>query len=116
MIADAMAQLELGLASAGLPVDIAVCDTFSAFDAVLNNPGAFGFTNSTEACLDNLDALLAGCPGYLFFDFTHPTAVTHRILAQGLLVAVPSLPAGALVLLGAGLAALAGRRGRRMES
>jgi phospholipase/lecithinase/hemolysin len=115
-LADAMAQLELELESAGLPVDIAIFDTFGAFDAVLNNPGAFGFTNTTEGCLDNLNAFLAGCPGYLFFDFTHPTAFTHRMLAQGLLAAVPSLPTGALVLLGAGLAPLVGRRGRRMES
>jgi phospholipase/lecithinase/hemolysin len=110
-----MAQLEAGLEGAGLPVDIALFDTFGAFDTVLANPGAFGFTNTTEACLDNLQAFLAGCPGYLFFDFTHPTTFTHQILARGLLSAVPSLPAGVLVLVGAGLVALLGRRGPRTE-
>jgi phospholipase/lecithinase/hemolysin len=112
-LADAMAQLEAGLEAAGLPVDITVFDTFSAFDAALNNPAAFGFTNTTEACLDNLDAFLAGCPGYLFFDFTHPTTFTHQLLGGGLLaLAVPAPPAGALVLLGVGLIALIGRRRR----
>jgi len=113
-LADAMAQLEAGLEAAGLPVDITLFDTFGAFDAALNNPGAFGFTNTTEACLDNLEAFLAGCLGYLFFDFTHPTTFTHQLLGRGLLAAaVPSPPAGALVLVGAGLIALIGRRSRR---
>jgi phospholipase/lecithinase/hemolysin len=114
-LAEAMAQLEAGLQGAGLPVDIALFDTFGAFDTLLANPGAFGFTNTTEACLDNLQAFLAGCPGYLFFDFTHPTTFTHQILGLGLLSAVPSLPAGVLVLVGAGLVALLGRRGPRTK-
>jgi phospholipase/lecithinase/hemolysin len=115
-LADAMAQLEAGLDAAGLSVDITIFDTFGAFDAVLANPGAFGFTNTTEGCLDNLQAYLAGCPGYLFFDFTHPTTFTHEVLAQGMRAVtppVPSLPAGVLVLMGAGLVALIGRRSRR---
>ena len=114
-LADAMAQLEAGLDGAGLAVDISIFDTFSAFDSVLNDPGAFGLTNTTQGCLDNLEAFLAGCPGYLFFDFTHPTTFIHQILGEGLLAAapsVPSLPAGVLVLVGAGLLALIGRSRR----
>lgn len=112
-LADAMTQLEAGLEAAGLTVDIALFDTFGAFDLALNDPAALGFTNTTEECLDNLEAFLAGCPGYLFFDFTHPTTFTHQLLAGGFRAAVPSLPAGALVLVGAGLFALLGRRRRR---
>ena len=115
-LADAMAQLEAGLDAAGLSVDITIFDSFGAFDTVLSNPGPLGFTNTTEGCVDNLAAFLAGCPGYLFFDFTHPTTYTHRFLGLGLWAAapsVPSLPAGVLVLVGAGMVALIGRRRRR---
>jgi phospholipase/lecithinase/hemolysin len=112
-LAEAMAELEVGLETVGLPVDITLFDTFGAFDAALNNPGAFGFTNTTEPCLDNLEAFLAGCPGYLFFDFTHPTTFTHQLLGLGFAAAVPFPPAGVLVLVGAGLLALVGRRSRR---
>jgi len=112
-LAEAMAQLEAGLDAAGLPVDITVFDTFGAFDTALNNPGALGFTNTTGQCLDNPEAFLADCPGYLFFDFTHPTTFTHQLLARGFRAAVPSLPSGVLILVGAGLVALFGRRSRR---
>jgi phospholipase/lecithinase/hemolysin len=114
-LADAMAQLEAGLDAAGLAVDITIFDTFGAFDTALNNPGPLGFTNTTEGCVDNLAAFLAGCPGYLFFDFTHPTTYTHRFLGLSLWAAapsVPSVPAGVLVLVGAGMVALIGRRRR----
>jgi phospholipase/lecithinase/hemolysin len=103
-----MSSLEQGLQDAGLPVDITVYDTFSAFDTVLTNPQAFGFTNTTDQCVENLDALLAGCPGYVFFDFTHPTAHAHRLLGFGFASAVvPAPPAAALALAGSAMLLLA---------
>lgn len=114
-LADAMADLETGLEEAGLPVDITVYDTFALFDDVLANPEAFGFTNTTDSCLDNLDAFRAGCPGYIFFDFTHPTTQAHRLLGLVFSAAVVPAPPGAvLVLVGAGLVALLGRRRGRV--
>jgi phospholipase/lecithinase/hemolysin len=115
-LAAALAQLETGLEAAGLPVDITVFDTFGMFDTVLNDAGAFGFTNTTEGCVDNLEAFLAGCPGYLFFDFTHPTTAAHELLGLGFRAVVPSSvpspPAGLLLVMGAGLVALSGLRAR----
>jgi phospholipase/lecithinase/hemolysin len=112
-LTQAMSALEAGLEQAGLSVDIDVFDTFSAFNTVLANPSAFGFTNTTDQCVENLDALLAGCPGYVFFDFTHPTAEAHRLLGLGLIeTVVPGPPTAALLL--AGVMVLVGRwrRGR----
>ena len=96
-------------------MDITVYDTFALFDDVLANPEAFGFTNITDGCLDDLDALNAGCPGYIFFDFTHPTTQAHRLLGLVFSAAVVPAPPGAvLVLVGAGLVALLGRRRGRV--
>lgn len=110
-LALAMTALEESLNAAGLPVDIRLFDTFAAFDNVLANPAAFGFTNTTDQCIENLDALLAGCPGYLFFDFTHPTAQAHRLLGLGLIeTAVPAPPVAVLVVTGVALLAIRWRR------
>jgi len=113
-LAQAMSALETGLNQAGFSVDIDVFDTFSAFNAVLANPSAFGFTNTTDQCIENLDALLAGCPGYVFFDFTHPTSEAHRLLGLGLVGAVvPAPPTAALLLAGVMLLVGRWRRGQR---
>lgn len=72
----ALAQGLQSLAS-GAPVDIVQMDVNSAFNAVLANPGAFGFTNVTETC-----EALASCDGYLFWDGIHPTTAGHALLAQ----------------------------------
>jgi phospholipase/lecithinase/hemolysin len=112
-LADAMNDLEAGLEAAGLPVDIVLYDTFAALESARANPEAFGFTNVTDQCIADLDALLAGCPGYLFLDFTHPTSPAHRLLGLGFASAVVPAPPGAvLVLAGAGLVALIRKRGR----
>jgi phospholipase/lecithinase/hemolysin len=112
-LADAMNDLEAGLEEAGLPVDIVLFDTFGGFDSVIANPEAFGFTNVTDQCLADLNAFLAGCPGYLFFDFTHPTSQAHRLLGLGFHAAVVPAPSGAvLMLVGAGLVALIRKRRR----
>lgn len=112
-LALSMSLLEQELEANGVPVDIRLFDTFTAFDTVLNNPQAFGFTNTTEQCVENLDALLAGCPGYVFFDFTHPTAQAHARLGLGFAATVVPAPPAA-VLAGAAALLLLGRwRGRR---
>ena len=101
-LAGAMASLALQL-----DVSITVFDTFGAFDQVLNNPAAFGFTNTTQACLANVAAFLAGCPGYLFFDSVHPTTAAHEILGDQLFSAVPGPSTAALLTAGAVGAGLA---------
>ena len=54
-------------------------DVYSFMHAVVNNPNAFGFTNVT----DSAQGVLGANPDeYLFWDAVHPTARTHRLLAE----------------------------------
>jgi phospholipase/lecithinase/hemolysin len=100
----ALAEVQAQLAALGAPIDITLFDTFGAFDRVLANPTAFGFTNATGQCVADLAALAAGCPGHLFFDFTHPTTHTHRILGEQFFAALPGPSAGVLLVAALGLA------------
>jgi outer membrane lipase/esterase len=55
------------------------------FQAVLANPGAFGFSNVTNQCLTTISCVTAPQAtqnSYLFWDGVHPTAAGHAIVAQ----------------------------------
>jgi phospholipase/lecithinase/hemolysin len=96
-----------GLQAAGL--DIVEFDTFKALDDLIDS-GAFA--NTTTPCFDGMQdsfpTILAGCPGYLFFDSVHPTTAVHEMLAGQLSSAVPE--PDALVLVTAALLAMAWTR------
>jgi phospholipase/lecithinase/hemolysin len=83
-------------------------DTFGFLTGVVQNPGAFGFSNATDAC-----GAVAGadCSRYVFWDGLHPTAAMHELIAS---TAVPEAPT--LALLSLGLACLAASRQRRRQS
>ena len=77
---------------AALPPGILFFDTASLLRTVVNNPGAYGLTNVTDACFDpaNPGPVCATPDQYLFFDDLHPSARGHQILAQSLVtIAVP---------------------------
>lgn len=83
-------------------------DVAGLFNAVRTNPGAYGFTNVTDAFLDaggNVDE-------FMFFDDLHPTARVHQILGQQVAQAVPE-PA---TMAGLGLLALVAARRRKSRS
>lgn len=84
-------------------------DTFSLFNEVLANPGAFGFANVTEACFDGV-SVCANPDQYLFWDGVHPTARAHAILAGRFVAAVPEPSTYALMAAGLVLVAFAARR------
>lgn len=75
-------------------------DTAGFFASISADPGAFGFTNTTESCLFT-GGPLPGCAGYLYFDNVHPTTATHQLLAAqfALAAGVPEPATLTLVLL-----------------
>jgi len=102
---------------ASLGLNIVEFDTFAALNNLI---ASNAFANNTVPCLNtstpatieaSIPTILAGCPGYLFFDGVHPTTAAHQILAQQLFRAVPE-PAP-LLLLAAALGLLGWRRHAR---
>ena len=98
---NAMIQIEAALPQ----LDIIYVDTFALLADATNNPGKYNLTNVTSPCLANLGVISAGCPGFLWFDETHPTTLAHSILANAVnaqLIPEPEtwamLAAGLLVL------------------
>ena len=103
------AALALRLASEG----VSTFDIFGLGTAITQNPGAFGFTNITDAC-----GAVAGanCNTYEFWDGIHPTAAAHMEIADAF-VAVATVPepsTWAMMILGfAGIGFMAYRRSRK---
>ena len=75
---------------ATLPSGVVFFNTAALLRTVVANPGAYGFTNVTDACLDPTVPSLCSNPGeYLFWDDIHPSARGHQILAEQFAEAVP---------------------------
>lgn len=64
--------------------DITLVDIETLFTDASRNPSKYGFTNTTDACLDGV-TLCSLDPdeqnGFLFWDDVHPTALGHAITA-----------------------------------
>jgi outer membrane lipase/esterase len=90
---------------------VRVFDTFSFLTGVVQNPGAYGFSNATDACGA---AIGADCSTYAFWDGLHPTAALHELIAKA---AVPEPQAPVLFALGlAGLACSRWLRRQRLQA
>ncbi|WP_170985286.1 SGNH/GDSL hydrolase family protein [Roseomonas sp. AR75] len=87
-------------------------DTFDLINRAVANPGAFGLTNATDACLVGgpvnytvtNPANLVCSPGQqatsLFFDDLHPSAAAHLLIADTAMAAIPAPGAVGLLLVG----------------
>ena len=115
LLADALSQLsiafntnlaaQLALLDAAIGGEITLFDTDALFQRVLTDPGAFGLTNTTDACVNlgvTPPTVCANPDEYLFWDSVHPTTRTHEILARAMKRALIAEP-GTLMLLGLGL-------------
>jgi len=69
---------------ASLPKGVVYFDTFSLYRKMRDNPGAFGLTDVVDQCYDPSTNTACSNPHqYLFWDFVHPTAHVHLIVAVG---------------------------------
>jgi hypothetical protein len=108
-LADALADVR-GQTNA----NIIAFDTFSAVNAVVTDPGGFGFTNVMDSCL-NVSLIPCADPDqYLFWDNVHPTTQAHQLLGDQFAAAVVPLPA-AVWLFGFGLLGLIGVAGKKWQ-
>jgi outer membrane lipase/esterase len=57
-------------------------DWYSALNVILAHPGAFGFTNVTQACTSSVACVASNGAGYLFWDGVHPTEAGQELLAK----------------------------------
>ena len=113
----------LGALSNFYPGDIVPFDFFGVFNDILANPLAFGFTNTTMACLNGSVAdatssvtaacAVAGADHYIFWDPIHPTSAAQAIVGQRLAAAVGVPEPAEMLLVGIGAAMLLVARRRR---
>lgn len=71
----------------GHDTQIIQLDANSLYREAITEPAKFGFTNVTNACLNNL-AVCDNPDKFLFWDGIHPTTAGHRILAEAALKAL----------------------------
>jgi phospholipase/lecithinase/hemolysin len=116
----ALAQNLVALGATRPGLEIVAFDTFSAFNAVLANPAAYGFDPAkagTSCLFDTVTPppgpLPGQCGGYLFWDDVHPTSALHGVVAAQYVEAVPVPATVALLAIGLlGLGAAARRAAR----
>lgn len=91
-----------------LPFGATYVDTFNLLRTVVAHPANYGFTNTTNPCLDPVTGVVCSNPDqYLFFDGFHPTTAADTIVANEFAnAATPTPEPSSLLLLSSGVAGL----------
>ncbi len=81
-------------------LNIQLFDANSFFNQVISNPGEYGLTNVTDACLNIVTQVQCSNPNqYLFWDSIHPTTYAQSLIAEDVEKQIPE-PSTILSLLG----------------
>ncbi|KEF43464.1 MAG: hypothetical protein ER33_01590 [Cyanobium sp. CACIAM 14] len=109
-------QLEGRLQQSQQSISIDIFDTEALFDAVLDDPQAYGFSSTQQPCLSRVNDVVTVCadPDISFFwDDFHPTTAAHALFGQRFAEAVAAPVPGPLPVFGAAVAFAWSRRLRR---
>lgn len=105
-------QFNQGLQST-LPSGAIYSDVYGLLNSVVQNPGAYGFTNVTSPCFDGVS--VCSSPGqHLFWDDIHPTTAADALLANQFQADLAPVPEpSSILLLASGITGLAAFLRRR---
>jgi phospholipase/lecithinase/hemolysin len=96
------------LLQATLPTGATYVDTFNLLQSINKNPGAYGFTDATDPCLNTTLGTVCSDPSkYLFWDGFHPTTAADALLAKDFISAAEAPEPASILLMGSGISGLA---------